>query len=73
MVLFGAGCPTTIFLNGLLISSLSRITNKWVLGIVFTYSAFVGGNWAWGGIAVDWLFFWFRNNWLGNVDKILGS
>lgn len=57
IVLFGAGCPTTIFLNGLLISSLSRITNKWVLGIVFTYSVFVGGNWAWGGIAVDWLFF----------------
>jgi len=24
---------------------------------VFTFSVFVGGNWAWGGITVDWIFF----------------
>jgi len=55
MVLFGAECPTTIFLIGLLIGSIPR-TNKILLPIASINALFTGASVALHGAPFDWLY-----------------
>ena len=55
MVLFGAECPTTIFLIGLLISATPQ-TNKLFIAILAVNAIYTGGSFALMGFPVDFLY-----------------
>ena len=55
MVLFGAECPTTIFLIGLLIGSIPK-TNRWLLILVSINAIFTGASVAVNGAPFDYLY-----------------